>query len=792
MDNFEKDRNEAFASMDEKKIKEYCNKYNINIPKDENIFWMAVHKVICYLYLNENSHITLEQYNKSYEWLIRNGATPTISDLSEERNVKLELAKKSKKCLSNGEKLDLMLEYMSETGKEITTKTKYKGYNIGYLRNNLRQMYYNGTLNIDNDLLDKFIKAGIIKAEKERIRTSQQKKYEFLMSLAGKSENIREKAKMKNGMTYNDVRKQLQIEYNRNNIKLTDEQIDNLRKQNILNYSKEEIKKIEDNYKMPSKYVIDIITNYGSLEAFEVAYKKCQCDYNFNNEIFCGFRGITVSEKDISEYQKLQYAILIKDLLSIDISKFEYNTGKYLDIDELEEKIRTIPERRQKFIRYYYGLDGKKYTYNEISNVYGISSERVRQILKDAKKMLAHPYRSKNIIRDYQKDIVEIEDNNTKINNLKSEIGELQIIIEYFSSTDYNYKNIGLSELKVDTNKLEKLKEENIENIQDLIKKWFNKIDKIPLETLNFSTGTFEKLRRAGIYTLNDLINSTSHEILRIRNLGANKYNEIINKLSSIGLRLRKENEGTNKIEYWDMVIYKSASIKKFFKYDQKIKLENLNDISNKNNQLKSKIYRYYKAVEQYLNKEDIFNSEYNVLAINLDKENYENFDNLKILLNDLKISNSNNVVENDDDDEKLIKEIQKKLANNKEEIKDIKWKLENRKEVLENIDINIIENELNKVDTLEYEYLILIPSKSIKNTDFLQVYNEEDNESNKNEKEKFHIEICFKDNEEEFTIIGKDNLTKAQVLKIFIEYFENNNLPEIKNWYIVGVYNTH
>lgn len=700
MDEFEKDRNEAFASMDEKKIKEYCNKYNINIPEDEYIFWMAVHKVICYLYLNENSNITLEQYNKSYEWLVRNGATPTINNLAEESDEKFELAKKS--------------------------------------------------------------------------------------------ENIRKKTKIKNGMKYNDVSKQLQMEYNRKNIKLTDEQIDNLRKQNILDYSKDEIKKIADTYKMPSKYVIDIITNYGSLEAFKVAYKKCQCNYNFNNEIFCGFRGITISNKDISEYQKLQYAILIKDLLSIDISKFEYNTGKYLDIDELEEKIRTIPERHQKVIRYYYGLDGKKYTYKEISNIYGISSERVRQILVNAKKRLAHPYRSKNIIRDYQKDNIEIEDNNTKINNLKSEIEELQIIIEYFSNTDYKYKNVGLSELKVDTNRLEKLKLENIENIQDLIKKWSNKTEKIPLETLNFSTRTFERLRRAGIYTLNDLTNSTSREILKIRNLGANKYNEIINKLSSIGLSLRKEKEETNKIEYWDMVINKSENIIKFLNYDQKIKLEKLDDISSKNNQLKSKIYKYYKSVEQYLNKEDIFNSEYNVLAINLDKENYEDFDNLKMLLNDLKISFSNNVVENNDGDEKLIKEIQKKIAKNKEEIKDIEWKLENRKEVLENIDKNIIENELNKVDTLEYEYLILIPSKSIKNTDFLQVYNEEDNESNKNEKEKFHIEICFKDNEEEFTIIGRNNLTKAQVLKIFIEYFENNNLPEIKDWYIVGVYNTH
>lgn len=75
---FIKDRNEAFSSMDEKKIKAYCKKYKIDIPEDENIFWMGVHKAVCNLYLNEDNLITLEQYNKSYEWLAHHGVTPTI------------------------------------------------------------------------------------------------------------------------------------------------------------------------------------------------------------------------------------------------------------------------------------------------------------------------------------------------------------------------------------------------------------------------------------------------------------------------------------------------------------------------------------------------------------------------------------------------------------------------------------------------------------------------------------------------------------------------------------------
>ena len=122
-------------------------------------------------------------------------------------------------------------------------------------------------------------------------------------------------------------------------------------------------------------------------------------------------------------------------------------------------------------------------------------------------------------------------------------------------------------------------------------------------------------------------------------------------------------------------------------------------------------------------------------------------------------------------------------LSENNEEIK---WELENDKEVLDKVDKHIIENELNKVDTLESQYLILTPSKSIKNTNYLQVYNDVTIGNAKNENEKFHIELCFKDNEKNFKLIGKDNLIKEEVVKIFIEYFENNNIPETNDWYKV------
>lgn len=78
MDEFLKDRNEAFTSGDEKKIRAYCEKYHIDIPENEEIFWAGVHKTICNLFLVESSKITLKQYNKSFDWLVDHGYNPSI------------------------------------------------------------------------------------------------------------------------------------------------------------------------------------------------------------------------------------------------------------------------------------------------------------------------------------------------------------------------------------------------------------------------------------------------------------------------------------------------------------------------------------------------------------------------------------------------------------------------------------------------------------------------------------------------------------------------------------------
>lgn len=82
---FIKDRNEAFLSKDKEKILAYCEKYGIKFPEEEEAFWAGVHKAICNLFLMEDTPVTIDQYNESYDWLAERGYSPLINNTGGEK-----------------------------------------------------------------------------------------------------------------------------------------------------------------------------------------------------------------------------------------------------------------------------------------------------------------------------------------------------------------------------------------------------------------------------------------------------------------------------------------------------------------------------------------------------------------------------------------------------------------------------------------------------------------------------------------------------------------------------------
>ena len=115
------------------------------------------------------------------------------------------------------------------------------------------------------------------------------------------------------------------------------------------------------------------------------------------------------------------------------------------------------------------------------------------------------------------------------------------------------------------------------------------------------------------------------------------------------------------------------------------------------------------------------------------------------------------------------------------------RWVLENNHGVIEQTSLKKIEEELDKVDSLDSEYLVLMPLEKISNTNYIQVYNDINVGNAKNNLEKFHVEVCFlKGNEDDFELRGKDNLTKEEVDTILKDYFTSHKIPNTKDWYLV------
>ena len=67
---------ELFTSFDKERIIKYYKQNEIEILEDEELFWVAVHKTICKLYLYEGSTIKEKQFNESFDWLVRHGYVP--------------------------------------------------------------------------------------------------------------------------------------------------------------------------------------------------------------------------------------------------------------------------------------------------------------------------------------------------------------------------------------------------------------------------------------------------------------------------------------------------------------------------------------------------------------------------------------------------------------------------------------------------------------------------------------------------------------------------------------------
>ena len=63
------------------------------------------------------------------------------------------------------------------------------------------------------------------------------------------------------------------------------------------------------------------------------------------------------------------------------------------------------------------------------------------------------------------------------------------------------------------------------------------------IEELDLSVRSFNCLKRAGINTVEDLINKSEEDMMKVRNLGRKSLEEVVAKLASLGFTLTKTEE---------------------------------------------------------------------------------------------------------------------------------------------------------------------------------------------------------------------------------------------------------
>ena len=83
-------------------------------------------------------------------------------------------------------------------------------------------------------------------------------------------------------------------------------------------------------------------------------------------------------------------------------------------------------------------------------------------------------------------------------------------------------------------------------NVEIMVEREETKKEKgleMTIEDLDMSVRSFNCLKRAGIDTVEDLTNRTEEDMIKVRNLGKKSLEEVIQKLHSLGLDLRKEEE---------------------------------------------------------------------------------------------------------------------------------------------------------------------------------------------------------------------------------------------------------
>lgn len=233
-----------------------------------------------------------------------------------------------------------------------------------------------------------------------------------------------------------------------------------------------------------------------------------------------------------------------------------------------------------------------------------------------------------------------------------------------------------------------KTKTSEVKEEGDINESTIGKLLNTTIEDMGLSTRSYNGLKRVSINTLRDLIKLTRQDLLDIKNLGEKSFNEIIKKVSELGLDMRPDNMSAN--EWLAEVNGKKTNSKtQHFKPDLDI-----NEIPEKYR----KIYAIGAMVEAEKDLKDLTSSNRLILRAIIDNARNVKADPLirKVKLGEKEINQIN--------DEDLLKLVVKDplMINNLDGEFITKYKNQLIRIIAENNTLSV-EEKFNLVDNINY-----------------------------------------------------------------------------------------
>ena len=181
-------------------------------------------------------------------------------------------------------------------------------------------------------------------------------------------------------------------------------------------------------------------------------------------------------------------------------------------IDGLEWILGNLNKRTGDMIRYKF-KDGL--TLEEISGIFGVGKERVRQIIARGIRLMRHPSRTVYLLKDYKTVTADYE---AELARLTQEIGEREVELDRLVKK--------IAELS-----------EKAETLEPAASRAQNAALRLPIIDMDLSARAYNSLIRCGMDTIEDVVKRWGEDELHgIRNCGAVSREEIRRKLISFGV----------------------------------------------------------------------------------------------------------------------------------------------------------------------------------------------------------------------------------------------------------------